>query len=89
LFVRPTFAIAYEISAAFKPIEGGCVVPSVESSSDKNSRLLKAVLNISSVRDDPLVFKGDPSRPSFFFILEALSSAGKRFLLHSFRTLPS
>jgi hypothetical protein len=76
-------------------MEGGKLVTSVESSSDRNSKLLKAVLNISSVIEEPLVFKGDASPPPLFasllfpLSLRDLSCTGKRFLLHSFKAVPS
>jgi hypothetical protein len=39
------------------------LMSSNESPSLKNSKLLRAVLKISSVSDDPLVFNGDSSPP--------------------------
>ena len=48
------------ISPVFKLKDAGCCSSTtLGSSSERNSRFERAVLNISSVIDDPLVFKGE------------------------------
>lgn len=45
----------------FLPSSWTSPLADIGSSSERNSKLLNAVLKISSVRDEPLVFKGESS----------------------------
>ena len=64
LFLTRPWGLA-AISPVLNTKEDGCCCSSIlaGSSSDKNSRFERAVLNISSVMDEPLVLSGE-LRPS-------------------------